>query len=154
MRCFEKVSIEEFKKYYSSDLYDFNLPSRSTYKSAGYDFFAPCDCIIKAGSSLKIASCVKAKMEERDVLYLYIRSSLAIKYGLVLKNSVGVIDADYYNNIDNEGNIIFVIENTSNNDFEIKKGMRIVQGVFMNYLVTDNDNASNNRNGGIGSTLM
>ena len=93
-------------------------------------------------------------MEERDVLYLYIRSSFAIKYGLVLKNSVGVIDSDYYNNPDNEGNIIFVIENTSDNDFEIKKGTRFAQGVFMNYLTIDDDNSFGKRNGGIGSTLM
>lgn len=154
MRCFKKVSLEEFNKYYSLDLYDFNLPVRSTFKSAGYDFFSPSDFVIKAGESIKIVSGVKACMEERDVLYLFIRSSLAIKYGLVLKNCVGVIDSDYYNNVDNEGNIIFVIENTSESDFEIKRGMRIVQGVFMNYLITDNDNSNNSRNGGIGSTLL
>ncbi len=154
MRCFEKVSLDEFKKYYDESLYDFNLPSRSTKRSAGYDFFAPSDFIIKKGECIKIPTCVKASMEERDVLYLYIRSSYAIKYGLVLKNNVGVIDSDYYNNPDNEGNIIFVIENTSDSDFEIKKGTRFAQGVFMNYLVCDNDNSFGIRNGGIGSTLM
>lgn len=154
MRCFEKVSLNEFEKNYDKSLYDFDLPSRSTKKSAGYDFFAPSDFIIKKGECLKIFTGVKACMEERDVLYLYIRSSFAIKYGLVLKNSVGVIDSDYYNNPDNEGNIIFVIENTSDNDFEIKKGTRFAQGVFMNYLIIDDDNSFGKRNGGIGSTLM
>lgn len=154
MRCFEKVSLNEFEKNYDKSLYDFDLPSRSTKKSAGYDFFAPSDFIIKRGECLKIFTGVKACMEERDVLYLYIRSSFAIKYGLVLKNSVGVIDSDYYNNPDNEGNIIFVIENTSDNDFEIKKGTRFAQGVFMNYLTIDDDNSFGKRNGGIGSTLM
>ena len=154
MRCFEKVSLNEFEKNYDKSLYDFDLPSRSTKKSAGYDFFAPSDFIIKKGECLKIFTGVKACMEERDVLYLYIRSSFAIKYGLVLKNSVGVIDSDYYNNPDNEGNIIFVIENTSDNDFEIKKGTRFAQGVFMNYLTIDDDNSFDKRNGGIGSTLM
>ncbi len=154
MRCFEKVSLNEFEKNYDKSLYDFDLPSRSTKKSAGYDFFAPSDFIIKKGECLKIFTGVKACMEERDVLYLYIRSSFAIKYGLVLKNSVGVIDSDYYNNPDNEGNIIFVIENTSDNDFEIKKGTRFAQGVFMNYLTIDDDNSFGKRNGGIGSTLM
>lgn len=154
MRCFEKVSLNEFEKNYDKSLYDFDLPSRSTKKSAGYDFFAPSDFIIKNGECLKIFTGVKACMEERDVLYLYIRSSFAIKYGLVLKNSVGVIDSDYYNNPDNEGNIIFVIENTSDNDFEIKKGTRFAQGVFMNYLTIDDDNSFGKRNGGIGSTLM
>lgn len=154
MRCFEKVSLNEFEKNYDKSLYDFDLPSRSTKKSAGYDFFAPSDFIIKKGECLKIFTGVKACMEERDVLYLYIRSSFAIKYGLVLKNSVGVIDSDYYNNPDNEGNIIFVIENTSDNDFEIKKGTRFAQGVFMNYLTINDDNSFGKRNGGIGSTLM
>lgn len=154
MRCFEKVSLNEFEKNYDKSLYDFDLPSRSTKKSAGYDFFAPSDFIIKKGECLKIFTGVKACMEERDVLYLYIRSSFAIKYCLVLKNSVGVIDSDYYNNPDNEGNIIFVIENTSDNDFEIKKGTRFAQGVFMNYLTIDDDNSFGKRNGGIGSTLM
>ena len=154
MRCFEKVSLNEFEKNYDKSLYDFDLPSRSTKKSAGYDFFAPSDFIIKKGECLKIFTGVKACMEERDVLYLYIRSSFAIKYGLVLKNSVGVIDSDYYNNPDNEGNIIFVIENTSDNDFEITKGTRFAQGVFMNYLTIDDENSFGKRNGGIGSTLM
>lgn len=154
MRCFEKVSLKEFKKYYDESLYDFNLPSRSTKKSAGYDFYSPCDLTIKSGECMKIVTGVKALMEERDVLYLYIRSSLAIKYGLVLKNCVGVIDSDYYNNIDNEGDIIFVIENTSDKDFEIKKGTRFGQAVFMNYLICDNDSSFGIRNGGIGSTLL
>ena len=154
MRCFEKVSLDEFKKYYSEDLYDFKLPCRSTKNSAGYDFFSPCDVVIKKGETLKIVTGVKACMEYRDVLYLYIRSSLAIKNNIVLKNCVGVIDADYYNNIDNEGNIIVALENTGEDDFIIKKGSRFAQGVFMNFLVTDSDNVSENRNGGIGSTLL
>lgn len=154
MRYFEKVSLDEFKKYYSEDLYDFKLPCRSTKNSAGYDFYSPCDVVIKKGETLKIVTGVKACMEYRDVLYLYIRSSLAIKNNIVLRNSVGVIDADYYNNIDNEGNIIVVLENTGEDDFVIKKGSRFVQGVFMNYLVTDSDNVNENRKGGIGSTLL
>ena len=154
MRCFEKVSLDEFKKYYSEDLYDFKLPCRSTKNSAGYDFFAPCDVVIKKGETSRIVTGVKACMEYRDVLYLYIRSSLAIKNNIVLKNCVGVIDDDYYNNIDNEGNIIVVLENTGEDDFVIKKGSRFVQGVFMNYLVTDSDNVNENRKGGIGSTLL
>ena len=84
MRCFEKVSLEEFKKYYDVELYDFNLPSRSTGKSAGYDFYAVDDCTIKRGESKMIISGVKANMENNDVLYLFIRSSLAIKYNLIL----------------------------------------------------------------------
>lgn len=154
MRFFEKVSLNEFKKYYSEDLYNFELPSRGTKNSAGYDFYAPCDILIKKGETSKIVTGVKACMEYRDVLYLYIRSSLAIKHNLVLKNCVGVIDADYYNNSDNEGNIIIAIENIGDADFLIEKGSRFAQGVFMNYLVTDSDNTNAKRSGGIGSTLL
>ena len=127
------------------------VPTRKTAASAGYDFYAVDDCTIKRGESKKIISGVKANMENNDVLYLFIRSSLAIKYNLILKNSVGVIDADYYNNCDNEGNIIFVIENIGDSDFEIKKGMRLCQGMFIKYLTTDDDNATSTRNGGFGS---
>jgi len=154
VRCFEKVSLHEFKKYYNEELYDFKLPLRSTKDSAGYDFYAVDRCVIKAHSSLKIASGVKARMNSDEVLYLYIRSSMAIKNNIILKNNVGVIDSDYYNNIDNEGNICFVLENCGDEDFLLEKGSRYAQGVFMKYLVTDNDNSANARNGGIGSTLM
>ena len=152
MRCFEKVSLDEFKKYYDESLYDFNLPSRSTKRSAGYDFFAPSDFIIKKGECIKIPTCVKASMEERDVLYLYIRSSYAIKYGLVLKNNVGVIDSDYYNNIDNDGHFYFQYFNFLDHDLEVKKGDIIGQVIFMKYLMTDDDKATGVRVGGFGST--
>lgn len=154
MRLFEKVSLEEFKKNYDEKLYDFNLPSRSTKFSAGYDFYAVDKCVIKAHSTVKIISGVKACMNSDEVLYLYIRSSMAIKNNINLKNSVGVIDSDYYNNVDNEGNICFVLENCGDEDFILEKGSRYAQGVFMKYLVTDNDVSVNARNGGIGSTLM
>ena len=153
MRCFEKVSLEEFKKYYDVELYNFNLPSRSTGKSAGYDFYAVDDCTIKRGESKKIISGVKANMENNDVLYLFIRSSLAIKYNLILKNSVGVIDADYYN-ADNEGHIMCKFMNDSRDDKHllIEKGQGMVQGIFMSFGVTVDDDANDERTGGIGST--
>lgn len=154
MRCFEKVSTSEFKKYYSEDLYDFSLPVRSTRNSAGYDFFAVDEYVIKAHSCLKIVSGVKAQMNGDEVLYLFSRSSMAIKNNITLKNNVAVIDSDFYNNVDNEGNICFVLENNGNEDFVIEKGTRFAQGVFMKYLVTDDDNCGGARNGGIGSTLM
>lgn len=154
MRCFEKVSLEEFKKYYNEELYNFSLPVRSTKNSAGYDFFAVDRCVIKAHSSLKIISGVKAQMNYDEVLYLFSRSSMAIKNNITLKNNVAVIDSDFYNNPDNEGNICFVLENNGDTDFVIEKGFKYAQGVFMKYLITDDDASSGARNGGIGSTLM
>ena len=157
MRSFEKISFEQFKNDVCGDklIYNkFKLPNRSTKNSAGYDFFSLFDFSLKPGEIMKIPTGIKANMENNDVLFLVVRSSMGFKYNVRMCNQVGVIDSDYYNNPDNEGDIIFVIENTSDNDFEIKKGTRFAQGVFMNYLTIDDDNSFGKRNGGIGSTLM
>lgn len=132
---------------------DHVLPIRKTRHSAGYDFVAPCDILIPAHSqSEAIITGVKAYMEDDDVLLLFIRSSLAYKYGLMLVNNVGVIDADFYNNEENEGNIGFKLYNTSDVPVFIPKGERVMQGVFVKYLVADNCNSDDIRKGGIGST--
>ena len=91
-------------------------------------------------------------MELNEYLSIFIRSSLAFKKGLMLANSTGIIDCDYYNNPDNEGHIMIAYYNTKDVPYTIKKGERIAQGIFMKYLTTDNDDASGIRMGGIGST--
>lgn len=129
------------------------LPIRKTLHSAGYDFVAPCNILIPAhGHSEAIVTGVKAYMQEDEVLNLYIRSSLAYKHGLILVNCVGVIDSDFYNNEDNEGNIGFKLYNTSDVPVLITKGERVMQGMFVKYLVADNCNSDDIRKGGIGST--
>jgi dUTP pyrophosphatase len=133
-----------------------NLPVRKTKCSAGYDFEAAEDTIIPSfkrgdGPTL-IKTGIKAYMQDDEVLYLYNRSSNPKKKGLILANSVGVIDADYYGNPDNDGHIMFAFINTRDTDVEIKKGEAIGQGVFMKYLVTDDDQAEGERTGGFGST--
>ena len=95
---------------------------------------------------------VKAYMEDDEVLYLYNRSSNPKKKGLILANSVGVIDKDYYGNPDNDGHIMFAFFNIKDEDITIKKGEAIGQGVFSKYLVTDDDVAGGDRTGGFGST--
>lgn len=97
---------------------------------------------------------LKAYMEADEVLFLYIRSSLAIKKHLVLMNQVGVIDADYYNNPDNEGHIQIVLFNMGNDTVTIPKGTRIAQAVFSKYLTIAGDasGVGDKRNGGFGST--
>ena len=95
---------------------------------------------------------IKAYMADDEVLYLYNRSSNPKKKGLILANSVGVIDKDYYNNPDNDGHIMFAFYNMKEEDIIIKKGEAIGQGVFMKYLVTDDDKATGIRTGGFGST--
>ena len=95
---------------------------------------------------------IKAYMQDDEVLYLYNRSSNPKKKGLILANSVGVIDKDYYGNPDNDGHIMFAFYNIKDEDVEIKKGETVGQAVFQKYLVVDDDNAEGTRLGGFGST--
>jgi len=81
-----------------------------------------------------------------------LRSSTPKKKGLMLANGIGIIDADYYNNPDNEGHIMFQVYNFTDSTVEIEEGERIGQGVILTYFTTDDDNASGTRSGGFGST--
>lgn len=127
------------------------LPYRKTKHSAGYDFHLVDDVTIGAGEMVLIPTGVKAFMKEDEVLYLFDRSSNYKKYGTVLVNSVGVIDSDYYNNPDNEGEIHFQIKNVSGEAVSLKGGTAIMQGVFMKFAVGD-DTPLDERKGGFGST--
>ncbi len=146
-----------------SSFADINLPKRSTARSAGYDFEAAEDITVpsiwkmalKGSENIKpvfIKTGVKAYMQEDEALFLYNRSSNPGKKGLVMANSVGVVDSDYYNNADNEGHIMFAFYNFFPVDVTIKKGERIGQGVFKKFLKSDGDDASAIRTGGFGST--
>ena len=155
-RYFEKISFKQFSKdvLEDEDLYNaYNIPSRSTSGSAGYDFSSIIDFTIEAGKSLIIPLGIKVNMNDGEVLFLIVRSSCGFKYNVRMCNQVGVIDKDYYNNIKNEGHIWVRLENHGENDFVVKKGDKIVQGIFMNYLTVDNEEEiKNKRSGGFGST--
>lgn len=133
-----------------------NLPIRKTKYSAGYDIEAAEDVVIpsfkKGNNPTLIKTGIKAYMQDDEVLYLYNRSSNPKKKGLILANSVGVIDKDYYGNPDNDGHIMFAFYNIKDEDVEIKKGETVGQAVFQKYLVVDDDNAEGTRLGGFGST--
>lgn len=133
-----------------------NLPVRKTARSAGYDIEAAEDIVVpKFSLGVKptlVPTGLKAYMGADEVLYLYNRSSNPKKKGLILANSVGVVDSDYYGNPDNDGHIMFAFYNIKDEDITIKKGEAIGQGVFSKYLITDDDNASGERTGGFGST--
>jgi len=129
-----------------------NLPQRKTRASAGYDLEAAEDVVLQPGEVKLIPTGVKAFMEEDEVLLIYLRSSLAVKRGLLLANGVGVVDADYYDNPENEGHIMVPLYNPQKQPVIIKKGERIAQGIFTKYLKTDDDQAAAARTGGFGST--
>jgi dUTP pyrophosphatase len=144
-RKFEKV-----KKYQDINL---EYPTRQTINSAGYDFVCAEDTIIKAKQIVRVSTGMKAYLLDDEVLILALRSSLPKNYSLMLINGVGIIDSDYVDNINNEGEISAQLYNFSDNDVEIKRGERIVQGIIIKYLKTNPDNVKNNlRVGGYGSS--
>lgn len=133
-----------------------NLPVRSTKNSAGYDIEAAENCVIpsfkKGQKPTLVKTGIKAYMQSDEVLILANRSSNPGKKGLILANSIGVVDSDYYGNADNDGHIMYAFYNIKEEDIEIKKGDRIGQAIFQKYLISDNDITCGERTGGFGST--
>lgn len=160
---FHKVSFEQFAESfadYSKDLelvrkiYDeIRLPKRATKGSAGYDFFAPFSVVLAPGETIKLPTGIRCEMDYDWVLKLYPRSGLGFKYRLQLNNTVGIIDADYFAS-DNEGHIMAKLTNDSNENktVEIPAGTGFMQGIFVEYGITVDDDATEIRNGGFGST--
>ncbi len=131
---------------------DVILPKRGTSKSAGYDFSTLEEITIKPNEKVLVNTGVKAEMEDDEVLLIFPRSSIAVKKGLQLTNSVAVIDADYFSNPNNDGHIMIPLNNISSKEVTLQKGERIAQGIFVKYLITDDDNSTSSRVGGYGST--
>lgn len=160
---FHKVSYEQFKKDWIDtfgeeegikEIYEsINLPRRATAGSAGYDFYAPVDFVVKPGESVKIPTGIRVEMEEGWVLKCYPRSGLGFKYRLQLNNTVGIIDSDYFYS-DNEGHMFAKITNDTNEDktVELVQGAGFMQGIFVEYGITVDDEVTEVRNGGFGST--
>ena len=126
---------------------DTKLPERQTKASAGYDFYVIEDVEIPAYGTVMLPTNVKAYMQEDEVLMLYARSSLAIKRGLILQNTTGIIDSDFFPH-----EIKVALRNTTDQPVKLLKNVRCAQGIFLKYLVSDNGNLDNTRDGGIGST--
>ena len=145
-----KVVKDECRKHPDVEI---KLPKRGTKNSAGYDICTPVDILIPVhGFSEPIQTDMKAYMGEDEVLKIYPRSSIGFKKKLMLVNTTGIIDSDYYENPDNDGNIGFAFYNMSDVDVLIKAGERVLQGIFTKYLITEDDNADEVRTGGTGST--
>ena len=130
------------------------LPTRATKHSAGYDFHIlnERDTFIHPQETIKFHTGVKAYMEDDEVLLIDIRSSMGIKKSIVLANVQGVIDADFVDNPDNDGEIMIALTNIGDKAQVIEPNARVAQGMFIKYLTTDNDKADAERVGGVGST--
>lgn len=132
---------------------DIRLPQRATRGSAGYDFYAPMEIILAPGEGIKVPTGIRAEMDEGWVLTCYPRSGLGFKYRMQLDNTVGVIDSDYFYS-DNEGHIQAKITNDSQEGktLTIPAGTGFMQGIFLEYGITVDDEEGDVRNGGLGST--
>lgn len=162
---FQKVSLEQFTKDWLDfdstatseeikSLYEeIQLPKRATRGSAGYDIFSPISFTLAPSETIKFPTGIRVQMEENWVLQCFPRSGLGFKYRLQLNNTVGIIDSDYYYS-DNEGHIFVKLTNDSNEgkSVTIEKNTGVVQGIFIEYGITVDDDATAVRNGGFGST--
>lgn len=157
---FEKVSINQYAidknstvEAVKEEYENIMLPTHATKKSAGYDFHSPIDFVLKPGESIKFPTGIRVSMEDNLFLMCVPRSGLGFKSRLQLDNTVGIVDADYYDS-DNEGHIWIKLTNDGREgkDVVVKAGDGIIQGIFMQYFVTVDDNVTAVRNGGFGST--
>ncbi len=161
---FQKVSYQRFQNDWKdcfgstedqiAEIYaGIRKPQRATVGSAGYDFYSPIPFELKAGETIKIPTGIRVQMEEGWVLMCYPRSSYGFKYRMQLNNTVGIIDSDYYYS-DNEGHIFAKLTNDTNENrvVHINAGDAFLQGVFTEFGITVDDDASGVRNGGFGST--
>ena len=161
---FEKVSLNQFIKDIKSCAPGLNdsdyklmynalkIPKRATKGSAGYDFYAPFSFQLKAGESIKIPTGIRGQLDIDKFLAIYPRSGLGFKNYMRLANSTGIIDSDYFYS-DNEGHIMIKVRNESKDKtLIIDEGKGFVQGVFTVYYRTDDDETTETRNGGFGST--
>ena len=147
MRKFEFV-----KRVLEKEIENLKLPERGTKYSAGYDFFNPERVELEPSKIAYVKTGIKSDMNENEMLVLANRSSNPKKKGLVLVNGIGIIDKDYYNNPDNEGEIAFAFMNITEDIVVIEAGEKLGQGIFIEYKMTDDDAAEGERNGGFGST--
>ena len=161
---FEKASPSRFIQYWmdtfggspsqAQEIYDgLMLPRRATAGSAGYDFFAPAPFTLGPGESIKIPTGIRVRMEQGWVLSCYPRSGLGFRYRLQLNNTVGIIDSDYYDS-DNEGHIFCKLTNDTREGktLRLAAGEGYMQGIFLPFGITQDDEATQKRNGGFGST--
>ena len=147
--CFPEFSIDEILKMYD----EIKLPKRATKGSAGYDFYMPFSYNLEASHTLKVPTGIRCKIKEGWFLAIFPRSGLGFKYRLMLDNTVGIIDEDYYGAL-NEGHIFIKVTNSNNKGkaCNLVAGDGFAQGIFLPFGITEDDNQDNVRTGGFGST--
>lgn len=154
---FEKISKDQWIKD-SGVAYEYlekmKMPRRATHRSAGYDFFSAGEIRIPAHTSVMVPTGLKCYIEGNYFLGIYPKSGIGCKYGLRLLNTVGIVDADYYNNESNEGHILIHYYNPSDQDVVIEKGKAYCQAIIQPFGVVVDDNMYEKeiRTGGHGST--
>ena len=157
---FEKISLDQWHKDYGDDssgwgdqlLIDIPMPVRSSVGSAGYDIHSPFAFTLKPGEDIKVPTGLKCKMNDGWFLMAVPRSGLGFKYYTRLANTVGIIDASYYNNESNEGHMWVKIRNEGDKDVVVEKFDRICQMIFVPFGITEDDNVTAERTGGFGSS--
>lgn len=162
---FHKVTQKQFTKDWmdtfpggsqaeAGEIYEkIKLPARATAGSAGYDFFTPIPFVLEPGEEIKIPTGIRAEMAEGWVLQIFPRSSLGFKFRLQMNNTVGIIDSDYFYS-DNEGHIFIKVTNDTKEGktVDLTEGTGFAQGIFIPFGITVDDQCTNSRNGGLGST--
>ena len=151
---FEYVSRLNYYGSGEGETVKYRLPQKGSKKAAGYDFFNPEEVEIQPKQIKYVKTGIKSKFPDDVVLLLFNRSSNPKKKGLILINGVGVVDADYYNNIDNEGEIAFAFYNITDEPIVISKDEKLGQGMFVQYKDVTNyvDEDVKERTSGFGST--
>lgn len=148
---FEKISLTQFESDGGSGYDGIKLPCRATAGSAGYDFFTPFDLIVEPGQKVTVPTGVRCLLAPDKFLVLLPKSGLGTRYGLILANTVGIIDSDY-SGAKNEGHILVTLLNTGSQTVFIQKAKAFAQGLILSYFLTDDDGAAEARSGGHGST--
>lgn len=146
-KCYGDIAEDVAKSLYEG----ITLPKRGTTQSAGYDFFTPVNVVLVPGDSIVIPTGIRCEMDDGWVLTLHMRSSLGFKYSLGLANTTGIIDCDYAS-ADNEGHIMAKLVNKGSATINLSIGDKFMQGIFLQYGITTDDDVTEERTGGIGST--
>lgn len=157
---FEKVSFEEFKKYFPKvdeeqikEIHNnLPLPRRMTKNSCGYDFHIPFNLTLRPDQEITVPTGIKISLDNDKKLSIYPRSGLGFKFYVRLANTVGLIDADYYNNEDNEGHILVKLRMEGHSEMKLNQFDRFCQGTIDKYYITEDDDTNEERTGGLGHT--